>query len=668
MKHESLLSSLTAAVLGFVISFGAAGCFVTAFRLNAGSMAALAGVLAAVCLMTGLILLWRRGGGVLTGLIAAAAVCIWKEGNLLPAFAHLVQHLSAIYDRAYGWGILHFAQGEPPADFARIPVLVWSCISGIAAVFTVCRRRGLFTLALVVLLPLSACVVVTDTVPGESYLFCLLAGAALLLLTQSVRRETPAQGIRLTAAMVIPVLLAVMVLFRIAPREGYVNRAAPLRESLMASFQTLPETLDTGLRQMALPQDPDRTVELSTLGSRFPLTTPVMDVTPEETGRLYLRGQDFDVYDGSRWRSSGQRTEVYGGSEAAGQMVHIKTRWILPVIYLPGFPRAAVTLTGGALENSEGSTEYTISAVPSVSGQQTAGQDLSRFLELPEATGLAAAALLEDVLPVGADSREAAQAIARFVSSSAAYDLAAPAMPPAREDFALWFLMEGERGYCVHFATAATVLLRCAGIPARYVTGYMADAQAGRPMTVTEENAHAWAEYYDEARGCWTTLEATPPDLSVPETTAAAERPSQEAPEEPSGSPETLPPRIASQHLAEEETVYLPLWLLPAVLLLLVPPIQRSPRIFLRRRQFRQGSANRQALRRWQEVERLSRLLRECPPEELIGLAQKAKFSQHTITGEELAAFDSYLESCCRRMRKKPMPVRLIYQYIHAAF
>ncbi len=36
-----------------------------------------------------------------------------------------------------------------------------------------------------------------------------------------------------------------------------------------------------------------------------------------------------------------------------------------------------------------------------------------------------------------------------------------------------YFLLENQRGYCMHFATAATLLLRTMGVPARYVEGYI---------------------------------------------------------------------------------------------------------------------------------------------------------------------------------------------------
>ena len=108
------------------------------------------------------------------------------------------------------------------------------------------------------------------------------------------------------------------------------------------------------------------------------------------------------------------------------------------------------------------------------------------------------------------------------------------------------------------------------------------------------------------------------------------------------------------------------LLLIPVLALILVA--QRSVRLELRRRRQHRGTANQQALQRWREAERLARLLKETPAEELIGLAQKAKYSQHEITAEELQYFDSYCRSCLRRLKEKPAYLRLLYRYIYAAY
>lgn len=75
------------------------------------------------------------------------------------------------------------------------------------------------------------------------------------------------------------------------------------------------------------------------------------------------------------------------------------------------------------------------------------------------------------------------------------------------DDFVSNFLMSG-RGYCVHFASAMTVMLRTQGIPARYVSGYSVKQSEGETVEVTEDCAHAWCEVYFEGVG-WVPFEPT---------------------------------------------------------------------------------------------------------------------------------------------------------------
>ncbi len=82
-------------------------------------------------------------------------------------------------------------------------------------------------------------------------------------------------------------------------------------------------------------------------------------------------------------------------------------------------------------------------------------------------------------------------------------------------DFAAFFLEKSARGYSVHYATAATLMLRYFGIPARYAEGYFlpakeaAEYESGETIILTENHAHAWAEYYLEGVG-WIPFEVTP--------------------------------------------------------------------------------------------------------------------------------------------------------------
>ncbi len=107
-----------------------------------------------------------------------------------------------------------------------------------------------------------------------------------------------------------------------------------------------------------------------------------------------------------------------------------------------------------------------------------------------------------------ADALGKAKNIRRYLVSNYAYTLDV-GDPPDNVDFVTWFLLREKKGYCTYFASAMTVLCRMAGIPARYVTGFLAEPDESGKAIVTGDNAHAWTEIYLNGVG-WVTLEATP--------------------------------------------------------------------------------------------------------------------------------------------------------------
>jgi transglutaminase-like putative cysteine protease len=69
-------------------------------------------------------------------------------------------------------------------------------------------------------------------------------------------------------------------------------------------------------------------------------------------------------------------------------------------------------------------------------------------------------------------------------------------------------LFETRTGFCEHFASAFTVLMRAAGIPARVVTGYQGGEINDDYMIVRQSDAHAWTEVWLAERG-WTRVDPT---------------------------------------------------------------------------------------------------------------------------------------------------------------
>lgn len=134
---------------------------------------------------------------------------------------------------------------------------------------------------------------------------------------------------------------------------------------------------------------------------------------------------------------------------------------------------------------------------------------------------------------------EAREKILTLLSEEVRYETQLDAMP-AGKDFLQYFLEESGCGYSVHYATAAVMMLRYYGIPARYVEGYLItpedvrEAQPGDTIMISEDHAHAWAEYYQDGIG-WIPFETTPAYLNVmeqPQAISGARPPSEEETEE----------------------------------------------------------------------------------------------------------------------------------------
>lgn len=129
---------------------------------------------------------------------------------------------------------------------------------------------------------------------------------------------------------------------------------------------------------------------------------------------------------------------------------------------------------------------------------------------------------------------EIVEAVRDYFADNIPYTLK-PGATPQGEDFVNYFLTKNRKGYCAHFATAATLIFREMGIPARYVEGYtfsfetvLASEQNDTKrygnyyqgysaigestvmdVEVTDAMAHAWVEIYVDGFG-WKVAEVTP--------------------------------------------------------------------------------------------------------------------------------------------------------------
>lgn len=89
-------------------------------------------------------------------------------------------------------------------------------------------------------------------------------------------------------------------------------------------------------------------------------------------------------------------------------------------------------------------------------------------------------------------------------------------------DFLTEFLTQTQTGYDVHYATAAVMMMRYFGIPARYVEGYLItpdaaeNAEPNAVIALDGSCGHAWCEIYQDGLG-WIPFEVAPKYLNLME-------------------------------------------------------------------------------------------------------------------------------------------------------
>ena len=679
MKREKLFSALWAFLLSFALSAAATMCVVTAFRMGVDT-----GYLLRICLVAALVSAMCYSlplGLIPPGIGAVLLGYLWQNGTLENSVEAFLNRLTRQYDRAYSWGIIRW--GHRVAEEMEPDILFCLCILGaliaMVCAWTVCRRRTVFPVMGLSLATIATCFVVTDTVPDSPWLYLLLLCFVILMMTGTVRRQEEKQGNRLCLCLTPVAALALLLLFAAIPQAGYNGQdtAKNLVDSILNtdSMQLLLGHVDDG---NAGANADTNTVDLSSVGYRVDTHAQVLQVTAPYTGTLYLRGRAMDVYDGVSWQQSGMdyRALYWPGSQldSLGQ-VTVTTRFAHRLLYAPYYITDSDTVDiSTGIVNEKSLTEYAFDCRRSPTAAELSAAngkmpELGGYIQLNAEVRKWAVPLATRLTPDGQTTYQTAQAIGSYVRNSARYDTRTPRMPRAQKNFARWFLEESDTGYCVHFATAATVLLQAAGIPARFVTGYYAQVQEGETVTVYSDQSHAWAEYWLPGFG-WTVLEATPPDFTGEPTQTEQTAPNATVPQSTqSAKPDEIRP--TEKPTATPKTETKPAWWLlwaGAALCLLVTTAELQYRLRRRWRQKQLDAAdpNQKALLYWQETVVYAALLNERPDKELFHLTEMAKFSQYTLTEDQLQRFETYLQTAQQKLRTHNVFRRLYYRFLLA--
>jgi transglutaminase-like putative cysteine protease len=306
----------------------------------------------------------------------------------------------------------------------------------------------------------------------------------------------PALGL-LAAALPLALLAFVLV-----PRLGSPLWGAPGRDQAR-----------TGLSDR---MSPGAFTELLT--DDHPAMRVTFDGEPPPPDQRYFRAFVMSRYDGVSWSYADVANAppvALEVEQAAHYRIHLLPthRRVLPTLDVPIETPAGATMRRDrvvlAARPVDDALSYSLRSATHYRLEPELGAHQQRWLRLPAHFNPRTLALGQSWRErYGSDDAAIVRAaLALFHDGGFRYTLApAPLGRDAMDDF----LFDTREGYCEHYSSAFTVLMRAAGIPARVVTGYQGGYwnKLGNYLLVRNSDAHAWSEVWLADRG-WVRVDPT---------------------------------------------------------------------------------------------------------------------------------------------------------------
>ena len=656
--------------------------------------------------------------------------------------------LQNYYRKGYDW-LARLKPQEPwEPEAAAFGIAALACFETYFCALSVRLWKRTTPAALSILPGVAACFVLTDTLPDKLALLAVAFSVLVQAFSQSARRRQTDEHPKVVglAALLSAILLGLLLLF--LPEQKDFKSPITWNDLTEKLERWGDEQNNIGNTIAGFSGNPEA-VDLTTLSSLPNRPIPVLYVTSAKSAYLYLRGSSYMDFDGSHWARGAQWQGDWRASfpyleRNDGFNLSIDTRSPEAVLYtayqLTDLPNSGTVVGDAYVENTDGVDSYSMRVLEDsfpAASIDTAYDAwvLENCLSVPEKTSAAVLAWWEEhgadvgmppamnwygapaaVVSHGEEGdvvlrfsaylnqeqgaeplTDFARQVASKISETARYSRDPARVPADAEDFCGWFLNEAEEGYCVHYATACTALLRALGLPCRYASGYVCEAVGGERTRVTNLQAHAWVELWTGGR--WVVIEPTPdyateftgivdPDASEAETETRQEpgteteappppevtkhrpdeptdpterpEPTETKPTEP-GSPGGSDPNNGKGRLNPRELTGL--WVLGVLLLILG---RRVLVLRLRERRLRRTKGNERARLLYRYILRLQKLIDNGIPPEVTELAHKAAYSHHELDDKELAYLRQIYEQQKSRLMISGFLRRLWCKYVLA--
>lgn len=328
--------------------------------------------------------------------------------------------------------------------------------------------------------------------------------AALIGLQQTSLAADPWATLRLAGSLLLQAAPLMLLLFLFFPRiEPLWSLPGPRERGV------------TGLSESMTPGDIAELGQSGALAFRASFEGPL-----PERSRLYWRALTLEHFDGRRWSQVPEAAQVepplwekHGEPLAYSIVMQPSNQpWLYGLDVAEGGPDDARLMADFRLQQRRPVTRpqlYRLTSWPDALREPEGSVPaLQRALQLPERGNPQSRAWAAELRRRHPEPEALVQALLGHFGREAFHYTLKP--PRLGRDSVDEFLFATRRGFCEHFSSAMTFVLRAAGIPARVVTGYQGGEfnPAGNYLLVHQFDAHAWVEYWQPPRG-WTTVDPT---------------------------------------------------------------------------------------------------------------------------------------------------------------
>jgi transglutaminase-like putative cysteine protease len=368
-------------------------------------------------------------------------------------------------------------------------------------------QRDIYIITLIIYFVSLAALLEGDSFWLLAYLIgvCWLTTATLLRLTSSGSAPDWRRSLRYAGRVLAQALPLALIFWLLFPR--FAGPLWRIPSDSQAATSGLSDTMSPGdITQLALSDEVAFRV-------RFDGPAPP---SPER----YWRGPVLDAFDGHSWSRS--PTLLNGAPPLRSQgpaykytvmMEPHQHRWIFMLDWPSTWNLQPARLNSDytLLQSEPLSRPVDVDGVSYTHVQATEPLNPGtrrRDTRLPRDRNPRALALAHELRSSHADDLQYVQAVlAMFTEQPFFYTLHPPKLS---DDSVDEFLFDTKRGFCGHYASAFTTLMRAAGIPARVVTGYQGGTlnPYGGYWILRQSDAHAWAEVWIEGRG-WVRFDPT---------------------------------------------------------------------------------------------------------------------------------------------------------------